>query len=1526
MNNMSDLLVLSEKKQELLKKLLSSNAPNTNATQRKYVATQRILPCEKRHCYPATYAQNRIYFLHQIAQNTLNYNLPFATLIEGELSFERFNHAIIRLSERHEALRTSFRMVDDVLVQIIDENIHLDIAFHEANECDFKTIFKDFAQKFDLSKAPLLHVNLIKFSENRHLFVLDMHHIISDGTSLNILIRDFFNLYYCKENPNLVIQYKDYAVWEKEWFVSEIAAKQLAFWKKQFEQYDGSKLTLPTDYARPMVQSYRGDTFTFKLTQETTLKLKGIAARTHTTLFVVLLSIYKIFLHKYSNQEDIVTGVPIAGRIDPAVQNIVGLFVNTLAIRAQISNKETFSTFLIYMHEKVSSCLDNQLYPFEKILEHLNLKRDISRNPMFDTMFAMQNMQRSSIVSKDLSFKPYPFDYKIANFDLEFYANEYNENIEFKIEYCSDLFKKDTIKQFALAFQNIAEKVSDNPRMKLSEIEGLSKDEAMKIVDKLTGLSHSLESSSFQNIFENICEQFPNKIAAIFNEHEITYDQLNQAANRLAHRLIEIGVRLEDFVCVLMDRSIDFLICMLAILKSGAVYIPIDPVLPPDRIQLIIDSAKNSIILTEKRYLGLVQVFNNKDKVFLSQKLLDKATETRNPPVIYHPKNLAYVIFTSGSTGVPKGAMVEHLGMLNHLYAKVIDMALMQNDVVAQNATQSFDVSVWQFLVALIVGGAVVVFDKNHAWEPQKLIQEIQKRNVTIFETVPSHMLIILDYLEQLSLLPDISSLRWLIVNGEPLTSDICQRWFKLYRQIPLLNAYGPTECSDDVTHHKIYEYMPQIFHTLPIGKTIINHSLYILDDNLQFVPPGVIGELYISGSGVGRGYLNNPSKTAVTYLPDILSQDPGARMYKTGDQVRYIQETGDIIFLGRKDNQIKIRGHRIEIQEIEKAILSFPLCKKCLVTVYKDNDETQSLCAYVVLLEITAKEDLKNHLKNLLPHYMLPTYIEIIEQFPLLINGKIDRKKLPLPILDLGANKAGFVAPSSPLEIALQKLWANVLNIPESTIGLGQNFFELGGTSLKAIKLISRIQLNLGFHISFIDIFKYPTILEMVNYKLKMDAEGYMNLHRYPSRTLYPATSEHFQLYRDNKRYSEQTVYNMPYELKIMGDFDIHKAQKSLETLVNRHDVLRMGFVEIDNNLFLKEYPDQTIAIESVTATEVELDIIRRNFIQPFKLELPPLIRLLVVNIGKNQNVLLLDCHAVVADLISRQILVRDFFDIYFDKNLPQQTVDYKDYLIWKNDMVNGEIASEHKDFWQSTLANKVDRLISPEAQKLKKNSPIIAERAMTYWNESQLDNMDALARRLGLTSHILCFSFFAIMLAKYMNRNQFCIISPVAERDNHNLENLVGLLVNTFPIVVLIKDPRVDFLKFVHDLKHQILDAYSHQHGAAMEIYQQSSMEKTVMEETTFDATFVWGETQGKSFSDMSAKIKEKSIEDLPPRFDLRLEAFLSNNQLRLMLESRATLFSAHALEKMLKNIELVFQQVQANSFIPISEITLL
>jgi len=1506
----------STPKQTLLERLLAS--PNKALSTKE---GQRILACKPHSFYHASYAQNRIYILHQLAKDSLNYNLPLATLIEGKIDYKRFDNAIKQLINRHQALRTSFQIIDGELVQIIDEESNLRTSIQEIEESEIPSLLKNFAQPFDLATAPLIHISLIKFSLNRYLLLLDMHHIISDGTSLNILIEDFLKLYSGQEITKLLIQHKDYAAWEIEWFKSDAAKKQLTFWKNQLENL-APPLALPIDYSRPMAQSYQGNSILFKFSKDLSTKLKNIVNQTNTTLFVLLLSIYKIFLYKLSGQNDIVTGTPIAGRGYAELQKIVGLFINTLAIRVRIDKELTFDKFITYMHETVTDCLDHQQYPFEKIIEQLDLKRDTSRNPVFDTMFTMQNMQRASVKNEDLTFKPYPLEYKIANFDLELYAYEAQEEISFRLEYSTDLFTSDTAWQITSYFKTVAEEIANCPTIKLSKIKIISTNHSINILKNLRGDTKNIESKSFQSIFEDICKQYPNKVSVTFNDQKLTYDQLNQAANKLAHQLIKIGAHPEGFICLVMDRSINFLISMLAILKSGAVYVPIDPVLPQDRMRLIINNMPGCIVLTDHTCFNLFESLQLYEHIYYLEDLLKHATVLTNPPLTVHPKNLAYVIFTSGSTGAPKGAMVEHMGMVNHLYAKVIDLKLTHEDVIAQNATQSFDVSVWQFLVGLIVGGTVVIFDKNSAWEPQKLVTLIQHQNVTVFETVPSHMLIILDLLEQITPPPNIFSLRWMIVNGEPLSSDICQRWFKLYNHIPMLNAYGPTECSDDVTHHKIFNCVSKESPSLPIGKTIINHTLYILDDSLQLVPPGTIGELYVSGNGVGRGYLNSPGKTATTYLPDLFSIEPGKRMYRTGDLVRYLNTTGDIIFLGRKDNQIKVRGYRIELEEIERAILAFPPCKECLVTIYKESDDIKSICAYVKLQESNTKDDLKNHLARMLPHYMLPTYIELIDHFPLLINGKIDRHKLPIPTPN--TPKVIFIAPTTSLEKSLQKLWSEILVIPENKISITQNFFELGGTSLKAIKLISRIQVQLGFNIPFTDIFKYPTISEMANYKSIKDNLGYINLHQYAPRSLYPATFEQKQLYIENQKYRNETVYNMPYILTIMGSLDIQRALECLLSLSERHDILRMGFTKIGSDVYLKEHENIEFTIEYLTASKTELDDITMNFIRPYNLEVPPLIRLTIVNVG-DENIMLLDCHAIAADLISRQILVRDFFNLYLGNELPEQSISYKDYLIWKHNLFNSDHSVLHQQYWQKILSTSISQLKSHEWSLLKENSPISAVRTTTYWDEALLRKLEQLASRLEVTPHVLCFAFFAVLLERYSDQKDFCIISPVAERDHPNLENLVGMLVNTLPIVVQPSEPGLNFIKFVNILKHRLLDAYSHQHYPAHDLYNQQILQNNEINQGYFDATFVWGENQEKSFSDMTSRIKERSIENLPPRFDFRLEAYLSNNRLKLMLESRATLFSLETIQIMIESIKNIFQQVEANPTIKIMEINL-
>lgn len=1060
--------------QELVTFLIAQTPSTESVSFIKHVENQPF--------YPVSSAQKRILVINQLEEGSIGYNLPSIVNLSGDLDLARFENAFHTMIQRHESLRTSFDIIDGEPVQIVHDDIDFHVTYQEASEGELRDLAKAFVRPFNLKQAPLMRVGLIKYAEQKHLMLFDMHHIISDGTSLGIVSKEFNDLYNGRELAPIHIQYRDYAVWQNELFASDVIREQETYWLNKFTG-PLPVLALPTDYPRPAFMSFVGQTLRFEIDRQLTEKVNRLARDNGATPYIVLLTAYNILLAKYAGQEDIIVGSPIAGRHHADLEKIIGMFINSLVMRNYPVATKTVSEFLEEVKTTVFEAFNHQDYPFEMLVDKLRLPRDLSRNPLFDTMFALHNFQMPKAGDSGLTTTPSEqYENTAIQFDLQLQAYEAGDYYRCTLEFSTALFKQESMQRFINHYVNIVRAIVENPSVRISEIAMITPEEREHLIYGLnqTTADFSRDRSIYQ-LFEEHVANDPDKTALIFGEERISYAELNQRANCLARVLQKYGATTDLLVGILMERSPRMVESILATWKAGAGYIPLDPEYPIQRLAGILNDSEAKILVTLSEYCSADLANEYPGKILLldtdTPEINSESGDNLNRPMDMN--SLAYVIYTSGSTGKPKGAMVEHIGMMNHIQAKIHDLCLTSESIVAQNSSHCFDISVWQFFVALTLGGTTVIYSQEQTLDPQAFVSGIIDHNVTILEVVPSYLSVMLDYLEGERRALD--QLTYLLVTGEIVKPNLVKRWFALYPEIPMVNAYGPTEASDDITHFIMTEAPER--ESIPIGRPVQNFHIYMVDQNMQLCPVGVKGEICVSGVGVGRGYLNNPEKTQEAFTVDPFVPEAGVRMYKTGDLGRWLPD-GTIEFFGRKDYQVKIRGFRIELGEIETKLVEHPEVKESVVVDREDQSGNKYLCAYITVkneLDLTA---LKQWLLESLPEYMVPAYFVILETLPLNANGKVDRKALPEPggQAIIGSE---YVEPRTEVERRLAKIWSEVLGVEK--VGINDNFFEIGGNSIKLItlayKLNQEFSAELEQEMKVIELFRLTTIRQLAEY-----------------------------------------------------------------------------------------------------------------------------------------------------------------------------------------------------------------------------------------------------------------------------------------------------------------------------------------------------------------------------------------------------------------------------------------------------------
>jgi amino acid adenylation domain-containing protein len=1046
---------------------------------------------------PLSFAQQRLWFIDQLVPGGTFYNVSSAVRLQGRLDISALERTITEVTRRHEVLRTTFQMVDGEPAQVIAPVQpfalpvkDLSALTEQQQEEELGRLLSDFsAQPFNLSQDSLLRVGLVRLGEDSHAVMLGTHHIISDGWSMSVLVKEVAAIYEAFSRgepsplPELAIQYADFAVWQREWLRGEALERELSYWRKQL---NGAPpvLELPTDRPRPAVQAYRGASHSFHVSAEVSAGLKALSRSEGATLFMTLLAAFKVLLSRYSGQTDIVVGTPIAGRNRVELEPLIGFFVNTLALRTRLSSALNFREVLQQVRETALEAYAHENLPFEKIVEELNPERALSHTPLVQVVFGFQSLleQEATNVS-DLTMKSFGNESGTARFDVVQNMFETEKGLSGSLHCNTDLFDLETIKQMSEHFQRLLHSIVEHPDVAISELALLSAEErAQQLVEwNDTAVSYARDLTLHER-FEAQAAATPEAIALVYEAEQLSYRELNERANQLAHYLRELGVGPETLVGLCCERSIELVVALLGVLKAGGAYLPLDPQYPHERLAFMVQDAGISLLLTQTHLDGSEQWAGAQTRVIaLEQEWADISQRSvANPAVTVTADNLAYVIYTSGSSGQPKGTLITHYNVMRLLDATAERFAFSGKDVWTLFHSYAFDFSVWEIWGALAYGGQLVVVPYGLSRSPAEFYQLLRREGVTVLNQTPSAF-------RQLSAVDAAASeaeraelaLRLVIFGGEALEWQSLRGWFERHgeEQPQLVNMYGITETTVHVTERAVnLSGLAEASAGSLIGKALADLQLYLLDQQMELLPVGVWGELYVGGAGLARGYLKRAELTAQRFVPNPFAGS-GERLYRTGDVGRY-RADGEIEYLGRADSQVKLRGFRIELGEIESVLGAYAGVREVVVTVREDVPGEQRVVAYLVGEALDSSE-LRAYVKEKLPDYMVPAAFVTLTEMPLTQNGKVDRRALPAP--DAARPEASLRAPNSPLERWLAERWCEVLHL--EAIGIDEDFFDLGGDSIKAAIVINRLQQELGEIIHVVTIFDAPSVARFASY-----------------------------------------------------------------------------------------------------------------------------------------------------------------------------------------------------------------------------------------------------------------------------------------------------------------------------------------------------------------------------------------------------------------------------------------------------------
>lgn len=1066
--------------------------------------------------HPLSHGQEALWFLWELAPKSWAYNIVFPVGIRGLLDVEALRRALQKLSDRHACLRIEFRNEDGKTLQRAREHHKAHFEFLDASAWSpfqLDSAVRDCARRvFDLKSDATLRVTLFRRGQDRHVLLLNIPHIVSDLWSLIVLMDELRESYAAEKAgrqanlPALPLTYEDYVRWQRTMLAGEAGETHWRYWRQELAG-DLPVLDLPADHARPPMRSFGGGTINAQLDSDLTHRLKALARAENVTVFMALLAAFQILLYRHSGQDDIIVGAPTSGRNRAEFVSVAGDFVNMAPLRADLADGPSFRQVLTQASRKVIGAIKHQDFPFSLLVDRLQPARDLSRSPIFQASFVLQTFHRFKELSRallpgpeeptipfgELELEPWPLAQQEGQFDLSLEMKEdENGRLMGAWRYSADLFHAETIGRIARNFETLLRAAIADPDRPINELPLLTAQESRQAMISARGPAVELPAAP------SICELFAAQaarrgaaMAVTCGENSVSYRELDRRVADLAAQLASRRVGLETIVAILLPRGIAFVTALLATSRAGGAFLPLDPRHPVSRAAQILGDSRASLVLTtaemKRAVETAVEALSQTDRpsVVAIEELAGKSERTKFPSI--GASNLAYVMYTSGSTGNPKGVMVEHRGMVNHVLAKLSDLGFGEDDALAQNAPQSFDVVVWQSLAPLIAGGRVVVTPDDIAENTAALVEEIERREVTVLQLVPAMMRALIDHVSASEPgTPALSTLRWMVPTGEALPAELVRRWLRLYPDIPVLNTYGSTECSDDQCHYALDRLDPadQVAPVVSIGKPIWNMAAYVLDRNLAIVPVGVVGELYIGGIGVGRGYLHDPKRTSLAFVPDPFSDRPGARLYRTRDLARR-RADGKIDFLGRLDQMIKLRGFRIEPREIEDALCRHPAISEAAVIARDHPSGERRLVAYTVLTPQSRNDssaeppdlnDIRRVLGEHLPSYMAPAAICFMDALPLTANGKLDQRRLPAPQWQ-AAPAEPFVDARDPIEENIAAIWAKVLGYPR--VSVTADFFAIGGDSILSIQIVSRCR-RAGIPVEPKDVFLYRTVASL--------------------------------------------------------------------------------------------------------------------------------------------------------------------------------------------------------------------------------------------------------------------------------------------------------------------------------------------------------------------------------------------------------------------------------------------------------------
>ncbi|HEX2867284.1 MAG TPA: amino acid adenylation domain-containing protein [Ignavibacteriales bacterium] len=1493
--------------------------------------------------YTLSHAQKRLWILSQNKENAAVYHMPVSLLLEGELNQNALEESLRKIVHRHESLRTVFVEMNGIPYQKVMNEYSLDIPEHDLSEKEnindaLKKLTRErILSPFELACDVPFRAEIIKLEKEKHVLLLVIHHIAGDGISVGIIMRELAGYYNSiiqggpYEPQALRIQYKDYCGYEKELIESNKYTEEKQYWIKKLHQ-PLPTLELPYDRPRPPVKTYNGDYLFFEIEPELSKSLSGFCRQQGVSLYVLVVSVVNILLHKYSSQDDIILGSPVSGRNHPDLEDQVGVYINTVALRNRINNLESYTGFLKDVKNNSTEAIARSNYPFDRLIQDLKLDRDTSRTPVFDVLVQLQSENPAFIKLNGIKSSFYEAEFRLNKFDLTFTFVEEGNQIKFSIGYNTDLFSNARIDNAARHLKNIIKYVLKHPDHLIQDICLLDEAELNALETIYSGNSREFNRAlTIPELFESQARKTPQRTALIFRDEKYTFKELDELANNLANEIkMRFSLKPDDVIGIMTERSGLMIIGILGILKAGAAYMPVEADYPAERISFMLQDSKSKILITETGLLNKAHLAAglNKTEHNIKTDILDinsvHGHSAQRPPLEITSSNLAYVIYTSGSTGKPKGVMIEH-GSLHNLVLGLADGIYKTQPEglnIALIAPFIFDASVKQIFYALLNGHCLDIVPDEIKLSGRKLLEYYEAHKIDVSDGTPVHLEIILDELT-LGNKRDLPG-RFLI-GGQQLMYQTVRKLFEIKKEgSPVItNVYGPTECCDvstclNIDHKKIIGSGSQTFNALPIGRPLNNVQVYILDSSLKKVPVGVNGELCIGGNGLARGYINRPELTEGKFI-----EVEGKRIYRTGDIGRYLPD-GTILLSGRTDDQIKLRGFRIELSEIENCLRSFSKINQAAV-IPVGLDSNKEIAAYYCSTEKIERHELERFLALHLPAYMIPSHFVELEQLPVTLNGKVDKRQLPIPLRQssLTENAPAEPAGRDLLEEKLCTIWKDLLHL--EYVNLSDNFFTLGGHSLIAIKLSSRIHREFNVELNIWEIFQNPSIELLAGLLRSKNPSLFTPIEKIEDKEYYPLSHAQRRLWFLSKLEGQSQVYNLPGALLLKGDVDVNVLEKVFQAIVDRHESFRTCFVEIDGEPYQKILPKAEITIERSQFEGGEwnentlYELAGRYFEKEFNLSEVPLLDIKLIVLSEGKYLLLFNMHHIISDGWSIEVMVREI-ELYYNSFLNNTEADikplriqYKDYAAWQNKVLEGNSLGGVKKYWLEKLSGPRAQLNLPADYSRTESYTIDGELQKYSLNDETVNALRKIAGDQNASLYMALLSAVYILFNKYTGQEDIMLGSPVAGRQHYDLEDQVGYYINTIVLRNRVEAEKT-YRQLLSQVKETLSGAIDNQLYPFDRLVEELGVERIRNRNPLFDVMVAWMVKNGMNMKLNFGGIEAAGIDFRINKsmFDLTFLFDESEGNVSLTIEYNTSLFKRERIQRMAGHFKRLLESI--------------